>query len=191
MRNPSRHLTHERDQRQQILAMTQAIEPFDGIERVHRIRTLEWIGSGAELCRTVKPATPPTHLVAYFAVVDGDSLLLVDHKNARLWLPPGGHVEPGEHPRHTVIREAKEELNLPAQFVFADPLFLTYTETVGLSAGHTDVSLWFVLRGERGSSLVYDQGEFNDARWFTFDEAPLEKSDPHLARFLAKLRSVS
>ena len=29
--------------------------------------------SGAPLCRTAKPATPPQHLVAYFADVDGES----------------------------------------------------------------------------------------------------------------------
>jgi 8-oxo-dGTP pyrophosphatase MutT (NUDIX family) len=39
-------------------------------------------------------------------------VLLVDHKNARLWLPTGGHVEEGEDPRATVVRELKEELGL-------------------------------------------------------------------------------
>ena len=67
---------------------------FDELEEIHRADALAWIDSGAPLCRTAKPATPAKHLVSYFAVVDGGNILLVDHRNAQLWLPPGGHVEP-------------------------------------------------------------------------------------------------
>ena len=81
-----------------------SIKPLDEVERIHQADALAWIDSGAPLCRTAKPATPPKHLVSYFAVVDEDNILLVDHKSAQLWLPPGGHVEPGEHPRETVKR---------------------------------------------------------------------------------------
>ena len=86
-----------------------SIEPFDAIEHAHRQDVLAWIDAGAELCRLHKPATPAKHLVAYFVLVDEDHVLLVDHKNARLWLPSGGHVEPGEHPRATVARELEED----------------------------------------------------------------------------------
>lgn len=90
-----------------------AITPLDATEREHLADALAWVDSGAELCRVVKPATPPKHLVSYFAVVDGEHIVLVDHKNAKLWLPTGGHVVPGEHPRTTVLREFEEELGSP------------------------------------------------------------------------------
>ena len=47
----------------------------------------------------VKPATPPKHLVSYVVPTDPETgdILLVDHRNAQLWIPPGGHVDPGEH----------------------------------------------------------------------------------------------
>ena len=51
-------------------------------------------------------------------VTDG-GVLLVNHINAGLWLPPGGHVEPDEHPAQTASREALEELGIaerPASF---------------------------------------------------------------------------
>jgi 8-oxo-dGTP diphosphatase len=163
------------------------IQPLDACERAAIADVLAWIDSGAELFRIAKPDTPPKHLIAYFAVVDHDCLLLVDHINAELWLPPGGHVEPGEHPRDTVRREALEELGIAADFAQPDPLFLTVTETVGKTAGHTDVSLWYVLKGDRTRTLAYDRSEFHGVRWFHRDDVPLGRADPHMARFLKKL----
>ena len=115
--------------------------------------SLDWIDSGAALIRRVKPAMPPRHIVSCFAVVDGDWVLLVDHINAGLWLPPGGHVEPGETPAQTVMRAVQEELGMTADFLTPHPVFLTVTDTVGLTAGHTDVSLWFVYMGTRTARL--------------------------------------
>src|SRR5690348_12369838 len=92
----------------QIRAEIKLIKPFDEIERKHQTDAFKRFDSGAELFRLAKPATPPKHLVSYFAVIDGQTILLVDHKNAQLWLPTGGHVEPQEHPRTTVMRELEE-----------------------------------------------------------------------------------
>ena len=98
--------------RTQIRKEIELIEPLDEMEQTSKLDVLSWIDSGVELCRLEKPAVPPKHLISYFAVVDGEYILLVDHVNAELWLPTGGHVEPGEHPRVTVLREAKEELSM-------------------------------------------------------------------------------
>lgn len=165
----------------------EAIEAFDALEREHLADALAWGNSGVELFRVAKPATPPKHLVSYFAVVDGQQILLVDHKSAQLWLPAGGHVEPEEHPRSTVARELEEELGFIASHPIEAPLMVTCTSTVGLTAGHTDVSLWYVVRANCHQPLKYDESEFNSVRWFPFTEVPLERSDPHMSRFIAKL----
>ncbi|UDF37610.1 UNVERIFIED_ORG: NUDIX hydrolase [Shinella sp. XGS7] len=175
--------------RQQIYSEIEAIVPLDALEVKHRADALAWVESGAELCRVAKPATPPKHLVSYFAVVDGESILLVDHKNAQLWLPSGGHVEPGEHPRETVARELVEELGFNSAHEIGEPLMITATDTVGLTAGHTDVSLWYVVRGQRAQVIRYDEEEFNGVRWFDFSEVPYDRTDPHMHRFVQKLRS--
>ncbi len=163
------------------------IVPLDQLEQASKSEVLSWIDSGIEICRLGKPATPPMHLVAYFAFVDHEYILLVDHINAGLWLPTGGHVEPGEHPRATVVREAKEELSINAKFLTRGALFLTVTETLGRTAGHTDVSIWYTLRGDRSSQLVFDNSEFHSIRWFHKDEIPLARADKHMDRFLKKL----
>jgi len=167
----------------------ESINPLDALELKHRSEALAWVDSGAPLFRTAKPATPPQHLVSYFAVVDDESILLVDHKNAQLWLPPGGHVEVGEHPRDTVVREIREELGFAPTHEIAPPLMVTCTTTVGLTSGHTDVSLWYVVNATRSQALTYDPQEFDGIKWFRFSEAPLDRSDPHLERFIQKLRS--
>jgi len=173
--------------RDQIRAEISGIVPFDDVEREHQAETLGWVESGAELFRRAKPATPAKHLVAYFAVVDAGHILLVDHRNAQLWLPAGGHVEPGEHPRATVVRELAEELGFTPDHAIGAPVMLTCTTTVGLTAGHVDVSLWYVVRAPRGQAMRFDAGEFHGIRWFAFDQAPLGRSDPHMGRFIAKL----
>ncbi len=172
--------------RAEIRAEIESVAPFDPRERATKQAVLAWVDSGAELCRIEKPDTPPEHLVAYFVLVDGEHILLVDHINAQLWLPAGGHVEPGEHPRDTALREAHEELNFSGGFLRPGPLLLTRTVTVGLTAGHTDVSLWYVLDGDRTAPIEFDASEFKDARWFHRTQVPMHRTDPEMGRFLRK-----
>jgi 8-oxo-dGTP diphosphatase len=180
------------DLRAAIADIVQAIQPGDALEREHIAITLAWIASGAPLCRTHKPATPPQHLVAYFVLFDSAArhLLLVDHRKAGLWLPSGGHVEPDEHPDATVARELWEELQIESELLFPQPLFLTVTQTAGTTAGHTDISLWYVLRGDCQQRLRYDHEEFHQIAWFPLDRLPRERTDPHMARFAQKLTAM-
>jgi len=174
----------------EILKIVNAIEPFDAQEAEHLAYARVWIESAEGLFRTHKPATPDPHLVSYFLLFDeaANKVLLVDHKKADLWLPTGGHVEPDEHPKDTVIREAKEELHIEADFLIDDPIFLTVTKTQGTVARHTDVSLWYILRGSSLQCYEYDPDEFSEIRWFLLNELPYSRTDPHLKRFIEKLK---
>ncbi len=173
--------------KEQIKHEVMSITPLDSLESATITDVLAWIDSGVGLCRIEKPATPNKHLVSYFVLVDGDFILLVDHINAQLWLPTGGHVELGEHPRDTAMREAHEELAIDGEFLCEKPLFITSTVTVGQTAGHTDVCLWYVLKGKREMKLVFDQSEFTGVKWFHKDNIPFERTDPEFGRFLFKL----
>jgi 8-oxo-dGTP diphosphatase len=178
--------------RQEILSIINSISPFDEIEQEHIIFTKNWIDSGAEIFRTAKPATPDPHLVAYFLLIDSSSnqILLVNHKKAELWLPSGGHVELNENPKGTVKREILEELGTEADFMIEDPVFLTVTKTVGLTAGHTDISLWYILKGCSSASYIFDSEEFVEICWFSTSEIPYNQSDPHMKRCIEKLSSM-
>jgi len=171
-------------------ALITAIQPADELEAGHRRSALSWLSATDDVFRRSKPAEPPQHLVSYVVPVDPDdgALLLVAHRNAGLWLPPGGHVEPDEHPAVTATRELAEELGVVADVT--GPAFLTVTRTVGLDSGHTDVSLWFTVPISRSTPLTPDDGEFAGLRWWTrADLAAADPAgfDPHLGRFVAKL----
>jgi 8-oxo-dGTP diphosphatase len=170
-----------------------AIEPLDDLEADDQAACLAWIASGAPLCRTQKPATPPQHLVAYAVAVDPArrQLLLVDHRQAELWLPTGGHVEPGEHPATAARRELHEELNLGADSLAgADaPVMVTLTTAAGRTVRHVDVSLWYAFHVDTDTRLRPDPGEFAAVRWWPFDQASsatTERIGPNIGRFLAK-----
>jgi 8-oxo-dGTP pyrophosphatase MutT (NUDIX family) len=173
------------------------IQPWDEKERAHLEAAVEWLASGAPLYRTQMPDVPPLHLVSYFVVLDEarHELLLVAHRKAGLWLPPGGHVEPGEDPWATVVRECHEELRIPATastVVGERPFFLTVTRTRGEGA-HTDVSLWYVVEAAADSITSYDEREFSAVRWLTPQQVlgePLSDLDPHMHRFTQKLSNV-
>jgi 8-oxo-dGTP diphosphatase len=179
---------------QVVHGLVSSIPPGDALEREHRTDTLKWLESTNDVFRRAKPATPERHLVSYVVLVDPDdaSILLVDHLNARLWLPPGGHVEPGEHPTDTARREAHEELGIDPVLIDPSgrPSFVTVTRTGGVDAGHIDVSLWYLLVGHRDMNLVIDETEFNEARWWSpadVHAADPKGFDPHYLRFLDKV----
>lgn len=178
-----------------IAGLVAGLRPLDDHEAADQAGTLGWIASGEQLFRTVPPDTPRRHLVSYFVPFDeaSRSVLLGDHRKSGLWLPPGGHVEPGEDPRDTVTREAFEELGIQARFrAVSQPLFLTATRTRG-SASHTDVSLWFVLDTSKAEDLCPDPREYRGINWFGLDEHrdwPADVYDPEMHRFARKLSAA-
>jgi 8-oxo-dGTP pyrophosphatase MutT (NUDIX family) len=178
-----------------LLEVVRAIEPWDDLERSHLETAARWVAGGAPLYRVSKPDVPEMHLVCYFVVLDATrgQLLLVAHRGAGLWLPAGGHVEPGEDPWAAVVRECREELGIEAvasPVTGERPLFLTVTRTRG-HGPHTDVSLWYLLDADVHAITSYDEGEFSAIRWLTDSqvfELSEELLDPHMHRFTRKLQ---
>lgn len=61
----------------------------------------------------------PWHITASGIVFDPISnakIIVIKHPYINLWLPPGGHIEPGESPQDAAIREVHEEVGLTVSF---------------------------------------------------------------------------
>ncbi|MEV0385771.1 NUDIX domain-containing protein [Nonomuraea sp. NPDC050643] len=183
--------------RRRLIELLEGVEPWDEQERTHLATAAEWIASGAQLYRVLKPDVPMTHLVCYFVVLDEarEEVLLVSHRKAGLWLPGGGHVEPMEDPWDAVVRECAEELRVPAvpsRVSGRKPFFLTVTRTRG-QGQHTDVSLWYVLRSTASDVTSFDEGEFEAIKWLSVRHVlaePADTLDPHMHRFTGKLMAA-
>jgi len=175
--------------RQSIYDLINKINPHDLIEDQHKEYSLQWVKSANEIFRIHKPNIPEIHLVSYFVLYDPGErkILLGDHKLSQLWLPSGGHVDKDEFPVDTVRRECLEELKAEAVFIKKIPLFITVTEVTDHNIKHTDVSLWFLLKAQEGIENNFCENEYNQMKWFKFNDIPYQKSDRHMERFIDKL----
>jgi len=71
------------------------------------------------------------HFTATAFVIRGDATLLHWHRRLGQWMPPGGHVEPGEDPATAALREVLEETGLVCEIVPASPnLPFSYPEQI-------------------------------------------------------------
>jgi 8-oxo-dGTP pyrophosphatase MutT (NUDIX family) len=178
-----------------MISAVNRITIFDKLEKEHKQDALSWIKSGAPLIRISKPDNPPKHLVSYFVLFDEatKSVMLIDHITSGLWLPAGGHVESNESLQDAVIREAQEELKIQANFetLFGNsPFFVTVNTTSGQNQ-HTDVSLWYVIKGDVSNKLDFNTDEIKSCKWLTFDQAlatDITRLDRHMHRCVNKMK---
>lgn len=87
------------------------------------------------------------HLTVTAFVSTPQATLLHWHRKVGLWLPPGGHVEPGEDPVQAVRREALEETGLEIDILhcapcyqFAEPEQVTPPVTIMVEPGEPSES---------------------------------------------------
>ena len=75
--------------------------------------------------------TTVRHFTATGFVVHEGATLLHWHPKVKMWLPPGGHIEPNEDPVQAVLREVEEETGVNAEVVpTGTPIDLDYPEQV-------------------------------------------------------------
>ena len=111
------------------------------------------------------------HFTCTGFVVDGDRTILLWHQRLRMWVPPGGHLEPNEDPLTAVLREIREEAGLEAQvlplnqtFPFAYPGQIAPPYTILLEnsaeAGepHQHIDLIYFCHPSDNASLRPPQG---------------------------------
>ena len=138
----------------------------------------------------VTPALEPLRRIAAYAVAtDPQGRVLLVRASTRsgtpgVWSLPGGAVDHGEDPNHTVVRETAAETGLSVAVtglrdVLADMRSLPHR---GVTI-HTDRLIYEV--SVRGGNLIDRVGQPTDmARWHTLEEAQELKLRPFTAAAL-------
>lgn len=130
------------------------------------------------------------HYCSFFLPYDQEKgmIYLGHHKKADDWIPPGGHIEPGETPIDAAIREMKEELDYVITADMIEPWNLSVKEINKPERGciaHYDI--WHHVHMSV-TDFTFDRGEYHDARWFKIEEGVVHiTKNPDFAAIVAKL----
>ena len=124
-------------------------------------------------------------------ILDAGKVLLIHHPKFGKWLPPGGHLEPGEIPPECAIREALEETGLHIELILDEHIrisrwnaesfprpwlcLLEHVPQQGSNAAHQHIDFIYLAKKLSGE-ITQDHG----ARWFTLEEALALKPDEEI-----------
>ncbi|MGB9666534.1 MAG: NUDIX hydrolase [Candidatus Cryosericum sp.] len=147
----------------------------------------------------------PKHFTASGFVLRDDRILLVNHRKHRVWIYPGGHVEPNETPDEACLREIFEETGVHCRIVSPRDDTLGEPDVVevlhvpwmvlcerippGAEPEHCHIDFAYVcepLPGE-GAYLTEDTRETEGIGWFTLEETASLSLFPDFRRQIAKL----
>ena len=133
----------------------------------------------------------PGHVTASAFVVDKRHarLLLIHHGKLRVWLQPGGHVDPGEDVLVAAIREVEEETGIGA-VPLDGGLFDVDVHAIPANGGrppHNHYDVRFLL--EATNEDFTDSDEVLGVRWVTFDDVAALSTDDSVMRPTAKLKA--
>lgn len=79
---------------------------------------------------------------------------------------PGGHLDAGETPEETAVREVHEETGL----VVANPQFIGYTNDIFPNAQKHYLTLWMAVELTLGEPRITDSYEMGDFEWVSLAE---------------------
>ena len=145
------------------------------------------------------------HLTASALLLNktGDATFLIYHNFLKLWLQPGGHLDPMELPVHGALREFREETGIrnvhlhPWHAVNNIPFDMdTHAIPPNEKKGegnhfHHDFQYLIVFDEDHDAdeSIQIDLNEVSQYRWVPFDELIEKDHDARLKRVAAKVRA--
>jgi 8-oxo-dGTP pyrophosphatase MutT (NUDIX family) len=144
-----------------------------------------------------EPSSPSRDFTVAVFVVHDDRVLLHYHQKLARWLPPGGHIEPGELPDEAALREVLEETGVVAALTREIGLGPTGTclprqlcrpagiQLEDISPGHQHIDLIYFTRGEPADPRP-EVGWFGPYEW-----AELGLTEEVVAWCEAAIRAVS
>lgn len=136
-------------------------------------------------------------------VVHEDKLLMLYHDKLKMWLPPGGHIEPNELPDDAAVREVREETGIVVELVGRRALPIDYprqliipegVQVEHIAPGHEHIDFVYFARPVGDTRIVAGQG-VSRVGWYTkaeLDQMPLtDEIRMWVERALAKLGTAT
>lgn len=170
------------EERAALRAAVAAVPPVDARSAAAIARIMDDL---ERLARPLDEQADPTHVTASAVVAGPRGVLLHRHRLLDIWLQPGGHVEPGEHPSQAAVRETLEETGLAARHPPGGPA-LVHVDVHPAPRGHTHLDLRYLLHAGDADPDPPPQ-ESQAVAWFTWDEA-VAVADAALVGALRALR---
>ncbi len=132
----------------------------------------------------------PRHYCSFFLPYDKGSgqIYLCNHIKAGDWIPPGGHIEPGETPSDAAVREMEEELRVTITKDMLEPYTLSVKPINRPESGcMTHFDVWYLVHMQV-QQFHYLESEYHSASWFTIPAALTKiTKNPDFAVIIAKI----
>lgn len=136
----------------------------------------------------------PHHYCTFFLPYDKQAgkIYLGHHIKADDWISPGGHIEPGETPSLTSIREMKEELGVHITEDMLEPFDLSVKIIDRPGSGCTlHYDLWHLVHIAE-QDFDYLKSEYHDAGWFPVAEGVRKiTKNPDFAKIISSVSQRS
>jgi 8-oxo-dGTP pyrophosphatase MutT (NUDIX family) len=122
-------------------------------------------------------------------VVRAGEVLLIATAGGRRWQLPKGHVEEGESPEQTAVREVREETGVTGEVVASLPsIDYTFVERgTRRIRKHVD---YYLLAYVEGSESDFDRNEVDGAKWFPWAEGVARLSHANERRVAERARDL-
>jgi 8-oxo-dGTP pyrophosphatase MutT (NUDIX family) len=144
----------------------------------------------AELARLDEPfdrAADLTHVTASGVVVGNRGVVLHRHRRLHRWMQPGGHLDAGETPEVSVIRECREETGLAVAHPASGPA-MVHVDVHRSAQDHVHLDLRYLLWAP-DQDPAPAPGESPDVAWFSWTDA-IDRADEALAGGLRSARRL-
>ncbi len=113
------------------------------------------------------------------------SIFLTDHIKGKTWMVPGGHIDKGENPKETALRECREEIQYECKedecTLFNVSISPINSEPRGCI---THFDFWYIVEMTEKIDLHFDKREFSDAGWYSYDEAKMKITYPPYVKII-------
>ncbi|HWM95123.1 MAG TPA: NUDIX hydrolase [Thermoanaerobaculia bacterium] len=128
-------------------------------------------GKGGRRSSASQPTPQNTehHRSAGGLIVHGSQILLISVMEGKRWQLPKGHIEEGETPAETAVREVREETGVTGRVRAPLPGVEYWFVDRGRKRVHKTVD-YFLLDFVSGDPADYDRREVSGAEWMSWDE---------------------